>query len=86
MHNSLQIISSVRLTRCEADQLRNVHYGVPYSQSALFTGREDLPKKLHAFCLLDAVAKLEKVQKKFVTYGLGGCGKVQVCLKFAQEY
>jgi hypothetical protein len=60
---------------------------VPYHMtphpSDLFTGREDYLEKLRQYFIL----KLDQTHpiQKFLLYGLGGTGKTQICLKFAEE-
>jgi hypothetical protein len=51
----------------------------------LFTGRKDILKELKAqLCDSDNEAK-EEGQKRFIIHGIGGSGKSEVCLKFAEE-
>jgi len=62
----------------------NKHYCVPYNLSAVFTGRRDVLQKLRDGCLPKPGGMLTE-QKRFVLYGLGGSGKTQTCIKFAQD-
>ena len=41
---------------------------------------------LRAKCLPVDSAIMQREQKIFVLYGLGGIGKTQICLKFAQDH
>ena len=53
------------------------------NSSALFTGREDVLKRLK-----DHFAPQDQVdgcRKSFLLYGMGGIGKTQICLKFVEE-
>jgi len=53
------------------------------NSSALFTGWEDVVKKL-----MDHFAPQDQVdrnRKSFLLYGMGGIGKTQICLKFVEK-
>ena len=53
------------------------------NSSALFTGREDVLKRL-----MDHFAPQgqgDKYRKSFLLYGMGGVGKTQICLKFVEK-
>jgi Cdc6-like AAA superfamily ATPase len=60
----------------------NEHYIVPHNVSAVFTGRNIACMQLQKSCL---PPRASKMQRRFVLYGLGGSGKTQVSLKFAQD-
>ena len=64
----------------------NKHYCVPHNVSGIFTGRDDIIRKICERCLPSDTGKRLTEQKRFVLYGLGGSGKTQACLKFAQDY
>ena len=64
----------------------NKYYCVPYNLSGIFTGRDDVIQKLRNSCLPPKLKDRLTEQKRFVLYGLGGSGKTQACLKFAQDY
>ncbi|KAL8949253.1 MAG: hypothetical protein Q9222_004627 [Ikaeria aurantiellina] len=64
---------------------RNKYYEVPFSPSPFFTGREDIVQELNRTCSPTEPIQLQSIQKRFVLHGLGGSGKTQVCLKFAQS-
>lgn len=64
----------------------NKHYYVPYNLSAMFTGRGDIINKICKGCLPSEANGRVTRQKRFILYGLGGSGKTQACLKFAQDY
>ncbi|KAI9773955.1 MAG: hypothetical protein M1839_001967 [Geoglossum umbratile] len=64
----------------------NKHYYVPYNLSGIFTGRDDIIRKLREGCLPSETEDRLVKQKRFVLYGLGGSGKTQACLKFAQDH
>ena len=52
------------------------------SCSELFTGRKDYLKNLRQyFCRRD----VSSPRRRFLLYGMGGAGKTQICLKFAEE-
>ena len=64
----------------------NKHYYIPHNLSAIFTGRGDTIQKIHeGFFPFDSGNRSSN-QKRFVLCGLGGSGKTQTCIKFAQDY
>lgn len=65
--------------------LKNKYYNIPYNVSSTFTGRDGICQRLQETCLLSSGALALTGQKRFVLYGLGGSGKTQICLKFAQD-
>jgi hypothetical protein len=64
---------------------RNVHYFVPRSASSLFTGRENTAKLLRQKIVSTPFVRGHYQHKIFVIWGLGGSGKTQFCLKFAED-
>ena len=64
----------------------NKHYHVPYNLSGIFTGRGNVLQKLRDGCLPQQSNDRVVEQKRFVLYGLGGSGKTQTCIKFAQDF
>jgi hypothetical protein len=63
----------------------NKHYEVSHLVSPVFTGHGEV------FTYLDSSLKLTKaprqqVQRRFVLFGLGGSGKTQICLRYAQMH
>ena len=67
-------------------RFHNKHFEVPRNPSSVFTGREEIGKRLRSHCLPSTTLNLQQQQKRFVIYGLGGSGKTQVCLKFAEDH
>ena len=65
--------------------LRNKHFEVPRNASPVFTGREEICEELQTRCLPPSEHNTHRQQKRYVIYGLGGSGKTQVCLKFAED-
>ena len=58
---------------------------VPRAASRLYTGRGDLGKRLtHVFSYDPSSSPIQ--QRTFVIVGLGGTGKSEVCLKFAEDH
>ncbi len=62
--------------------MTNEFYVVPHSASSHFTGRNDIREELSYSLLL---CQTSKAQQRFVLYGLGGSGKTQISLKFAED-
>jgi tetratricopeptide (TPR) repeat protein len=68
-----------------SSSIQNDGFSIPQkpNSSALFTGRKDIIEKLNNhFAPQD---KGDKQRKSFLLYGMGGIGKTQICLKFAEE-
>ena len=65
---------------------RNKHFEVPRNASPTFTGREEICEQLQARCLPSSEPDTHRQQKRSVIYGLGGSGKTQICLKFAEDH
>ena len=59
---------------------------VPRNSSSVFTGREKLIGRLEACLLTSSQSHQSSNQKRFVLVGLGGTGKSEVCLKFAELF
>ena len=88
-----QCIADLHLTDPGHDKIRidnapsyNKYYYVPYNVSGIFTGRDNVIEKLRNGCVPPNSKDRSTEQKRFVLYGLGGSGKTQTCLKFAQDY
>ncbi|KAH8657048.1 hypothetical protein BGZ60DRAFT_416641 [Tricladium varicosporioides] len=65
----------------------NRWFVVPQAASMHFTGRDEVRRKLGEKLVEDLYeGGVVDVQKRFVLYGLGGSGKTQICLKFAQDH
>ena len=64
----------------------NKYYCIPHNLSAIFTGRDDIIQKIYEGFFPSDTKKRHIEQKRFVLYGLGGSGKTQTCIRFAQEY
>lgn len=73
------------MSKVKSATVQNIHYLVPRSVSSIFTGRQDICERLQEVCSPCVPVTAQAVQKRFVVVGLGGVGKTQVCLKFAQE-
>ena len=63
----------------------NKHFEVPHLLSPVFTGHDEIRKSLDT-CLGSARRLPQSVQRRFVLYGLGGSGKTQICLQYAQKH
>ena len=53
------------------------------NSSALFTGREDVLKRLKDH--FAPQGQVDGCRKSFLLYGMGGIGKTQICLKFIEQ-
>ena len=58
---------------------------VPRAASRLYTGRQELGKRLAHMLLFDPSAPPIQ-QRTFAIIGVGGTGKSEVCLKFAEDH
>lgn len=74
-----------RLQSEDAGKMRNKYFRIPHKVSSIFTGRDDIAQGLQKKILAPSEQSLKPQQKRFVLYGLGGSGKTQFCLKFAQD-
>jgi hypothetical protein len=63
--------------------LPKIEYKPRTPSSANFTGRRDYLTKLRDYFSLKSDEPLRR--KSFLLYGMGGIGKTQICLKFAEE-
>jgi hypothetical protein len=65
--------------------LYNQHFEISHFLSPVFTGQEEVSQCLESSL---ALAKLPRqpVQRRFALWGLGGSGKTQICLKYAQVH
>ena len=70
----------------QSEDSYNKYYDVPHNVSSFFTGRDVISSMLHSKCLPTQPATMQKEQNRFVLHGLGGVGKTQVCLNFAQSH
>ena len=61
--------------------ITSVYYLVPNAVNAQFTGRTEICQRLGELVVTREYADL---QQRFVLYGMGGSGKTQICLKFAE--
>ncbi len=84
LHISRRIHDDCRIVQTAAGS--NTHYNVPFHVSPDFTGRDDILRRMDKLCLPNGPPHVQLVQMRFVLYGLGGSGKTQVCLKFAQDH
>ncbi|RFU34865.1 hypothetical protein B7463_g1450, partial [Scytalidium lignicola] len=60
---------------------KNFHWRVPRSVNPHFTGQKEI---LTTLCEQLCNTEIEE-QKRFIIYGMGGSGKSELCLKFAEE-
>jgi hypothetical protein len=71
-----------RIQRGNEVKVKNEFYVVPHSSSTHFTGRNDVREKLSDSLIFYQTSKSQQI---FVLYGLGGSGKTQISLKFAED-
>ena len=64
----------------------NQYYFVPHNSTGIFTGRDDVLRKLHDCFFPSRDESVLATQKRFILYGLGGSGKTQICTMFAQVH
>lgn len=62
-----------------------LHFHVPESASSIFVGHKDLLKALQHTFFPNGSATDRPSHKSFVIFGMGGCGKTELCSKFAME-
>ncbi|KAI0379302.1 hypothetical protein F5Y04DRAFT_290503 [Hypomontagnella monticulosa] len=62
----------------------NHHFGVPYPSSIYFTGRREMLEQLEQFLLVEAKDYDTYTRAVCALHGLGGVGKTQICVKFAE--
>ena len=74
-----------KLSKLGGSVIHNQYYNVPHNVSSMFTGRQGICQELEEKCLPSKADGVQNEQMRFVLYGLGGSGKTQVCLKFAQD-
>lgn len=75
------LTASYTLTDNKATKLRII----PRAASPLYTGRGELGERLARVFSIDPLTPPTR-QRTFVIIGLGGTGKSEVCLKFAEEH
>ena len=63
---------------------RNQYCMIPYNVAPNYTSREEVEKRLSNSCL--PPQSPTAINRCHVLYGVGGSGKTQVCLKFAQDH
>jgi len=61
----------------------SVYYTIPHAANPYFTGRNEIRQQL-SDCLI--FSRRERLQQRFLLYGMGGSGKTQICLKFTREF
>jgi hypothetical protein len=64
---------------------RNEHFYPPQEASADFIGREEVSEILQKALFLTDINSSTRRQRRFVVYGMGGCGKTELCSKFARD-
>lgn len=67
-------------------KFRNKHFELSFDVSPYFTGGDDVRRELRDYCLPSEDSPARNLQRRFVLYGLGGSGKTQMALKFANDH
>jgi len=69
-----------------ATQLRNKHFLIPHNVSSIFTGRDDITRRLQKKILSSSATDAPRQQKRFVLYGLlGWVGQNSVLLEICSR-
>jgi hypothetical protein len=63
----------------------NEYYEIPHLLSPAFTGQAAICKDLDSSLVLSRSAPAQ-VQRRFVLHSLGGSGKTQICIRYAQVH
>jgi hypothetical protein len=71
-----------RIQQGSSIKVKNEFYVVPHSSSTHFTGRNGIREQLSDSLLSYRTSKAQQI---FILYGLGGSGKTQIALKFAED-
>ncbi|KAK0127802.1 hypothetical protein ONS96_007307 [Cadophora gregata f. sp. sojae] len=79
---AVRSIKRLYLTGSGAD-IKSEFYLVPNSVNPQFTGRTEICERLSELVVTREYADL---QQRFVLHGMGGSGKTQICLKFAEDH
>ena len=64
---------------------QNEHYLLPRDPTSLFTGRQRLLDEMRNVYFPTTSVSISG-QKRYVVHGLGGVGKTELCLKFAEQF
>lgn len=86
MHNDNEQHVTAPNSGVPVPRFNNKYYEIPRNPSPFFTGREEICERLRASCLPSNISSTLRQQRRFVIYGLGGSGKTQLCLKFAENH
>jgi pimeloyl-ACP methyl ester carboxylesterase len=78
-------IRRLRSGNSELDIVTNEFFQVPTTLNTYFTGRKDIRSRMKEELVAEKYA-VEKKQKRFVLFGMGGSGKTQISLKFAHDH
>ncbi|RDW58320.1 hypothetical protein BP5796_12250 [Coleophoma crateriformis] len=82
LRTAMEVMNTKKQSSAE---LHNEHWLVPRSVSSFFTGRSDVLKRLRTSLCPSPKSINESRQRRFVIIGVGGAGKSEVCLKFAED-
>jgi ATP-dependent Lon protease len=80
-----RFLESVKTILAENEpSVMNEYYLVSRAVNEHFTGRKDIRQRL-IDCLTPGRHPRSRKQRRFVLHGMGGSGKTQISLKFADE-
>jgi nucleoside phosphorylase len=82
----LSLIAAKEISTMPKTRFRNKYYEVPRNPTNFFTERDQIYIPLQKACLPSNITDTPPCQVRCVLFGLGGSGKTQFCLKFAEEH
>lgn len=62
------------------------HFHLPEGRTSTYIGREDILRTLSKSFFPGGLPVSREDQKSFVVFGMGGCGKTELCSKFASDH
>ncbi|RHZ46901.1 uncharacterized protein CDV56_103201 [Aspergillus thermomutatus] len=78
-HEILELMSTIHTQKSEPEKKR--YYYLPFSENSRFWGREDILSQIQSSLDVEGKATL----RSFALHGMGGVGKTQVALRYAND-